>query len=136
MGINPEKLQQINTVLVIDDDDNWCFISQRVLKKAGVGKQILTASNGLEGIQKLMGINAEGEKLPDLIFLDIKMPVMDGFEFLDELSKSTELDLRHTRIYICTSSFHHQDREKADLFGVAGFITKPLTEDILKEILV
>jgi CheY-like chemotaxis protein len=135
MNKDAEKLQQIDTVLVVDDDDNWCYLSKRILQKAGVGKQILTAHNGLEGIKKLQTLTARGEKLPELIFLDIKMPVMDGFEFLEELAHSADLNISHTKIFICSSSYHVQDRERANQYPVAGFITKPLTPDILKNIL-
>jgi CheY-like chemotaxis protein len=132
---SPERLQQIDTVLVVDDDDNWCYLSKRILQKAGVGKQIMTAQNGLDAMNKMQALVANGEKLPDLIFLDIKMPVMDGFEFLDEITKSTELFPAYTRIFLCSSSIHFKDKERADSYPVAGFITKPLTPEILKSIL-
>jgi CheY-like chemotaxis protein len=130
-----QERQPIDTVLVVDDDDNWCYLSKRILQKAGVGKQVLTAQNGLEAITKLRTLASGGEKLPELVFLDIKMPVMDGFEFLDEIVKSTDLNLSHTRIFMCSSSFHFKDRERANQYPVAGFITKPLTPEVLKNIL-
>jgi CheY-like chemotaxis protein len=133
---NLEKMQQINTVLVVDDDADWCFLAKIILKKAGVGKQIITAQNGLEGIKTLQAIVISGQRLPELIFLDIKMPVMDGFEFLEQTTKSADLDLSRTRIFVCSSSFHPKDKERANLYPVAGFISKPLTQEILKGILV
>ena len=132
---SPKQINQIATVMVVDDDDNWCFLSRRMLQKAGVGKQIITANNGLEAIKKLQALLANGDKLPDLIFLDIKMPVMDGFEFLDEITKWEALSPIHTRIFMCSSSVHYKDKERADRYPVAGFITKPLTPEILKSIL-
>ena len=130
-----QERQAINTVLVVDDDDNWCYLSKRILQKAGIGKEVITAHNGLEAITRLRTLAAAGKKLPDLVFLDIKMLVMDGFEFLDEIVKSTELDLSKTRIFMCSSSFHHKDRERANQYPVAGFITKPLTQEVLNNIL-
>jgi CheY-like chemotaxis protein len=127
--------QQVNTVLVVDDDDNWCFVAKKLLKREGVGKEVITASNGLNALQKLQAITANGGKLPELIFLDIKMPVMNGFEFLDEVTKLEELDLSQTRIYVCSSSVNSKDKEKADLYPVAGYIPKPLTQEILRDIL-
>ena len=128
-------MPQIETVLVIDDDDNFCFLTRLLLQDAGVGKRVITASNGLEAIKKLRAMAAGGEKLPELIFLDIKMPVMDGFEFLDQLTKSPELPLHDTRIFMSTSSFLPRDKEKASHYPIAGFITKPLTEEALIDIL-
>src|SRR5215217_4411570 len=134
MDKTTQEQQAISTVLVVDDDDNWCYLSKRILQKAGIGKEVLTAHNGLEAITRLRTLAAGGEKLPDLVFLDIKMPVMDGFEFLDEIMKSTELNLSQTRIFMCSSSFHHKDRERANQYPVAGFITKPLTQEVLNNI--
>lgn len=131
---NSENGQQIDTVMVVDDDDNWCFISKKILQKAGIGKQILTASNGLEALKMLQDLADNGSKLPELIFLDIKMPVMDGFGFLDEATKSAEIDLSSTRIFVCSSSFLTKDKEKAKLYPVEDFITKPLTLEILQNI--
>jgi len=132
---NAEQYLQAGTILVVDDDDNWCFISKRLFKKAGVGNQVITASNGLDALNKLQALAANGEILPALIFLDIKMPVMDGFEFLEEVTKSAELDISSTRIFLCSSSQHPTDKERAKLYPVAGFISKPLTQENLKVIM-
>ncbi|MHC2990143.1 hypothetical protein OB13_00475 [Pontibacter sp. HJ8] len=121
--------------MVVDDDENWCFIAKKLLQKAGVGQEIITSKNGLEAYQLLRAISEKGEKMPDMIFLDIKMPVMDGFGFLDEVTKSAELDLRHSKIFICSSSLHPKDKERALLYPVVDFITKPLTQETLDELL-
>jgi CheY-like chemotaxis protein len=125
----------INRILVVDDDENWCFISKRMLKKAGEGMEITTAKNGLQALEYLQTLLDKGDKLPELIFLDIKMPVMDGFEFLEEISKSESIDLKDTRIIICSSSMHPKDQERSTLYPVDGFINKPFTAEILNEIL-
>lgn len=135
MNIKPEKRQQIDTVLVVDDDDNWCFVSKKILQKAGIGKEIITVNNGQEALDMVRALASEGKKLPDVIFLDIKMPVMDGFQFLDVATKSKDLDLSRTKIFVCSSSFLSKDKERANLYPVAGFITKPLTMETLKDIL-
>ncbi len=132
---NPDNSPQVDTLLVIDDDDNWCFISKRLLRKVNACNNIITAQNGLNGIENLKDLAAKGAPLPAVIFLDIKMPVMDGFEFLRMLAETPDLDLSHTRIYICSSSLHPRDRERVALFNVAGFLTKPLTEATIQEIL-
>jgi len=133
---NPALKSQIDSVLIIDDDADWCFIAKMILQRAGFGKNVITANNGQEGLKILRTMSEKGEKLPDIIFLDIKMPVLDGFEFLEAITKLTEPDLSRTRIYICSSSSHPKDKEKANLYPIAGFIPKPLTVDILRGILV
>jgi CheY-like chemotaxis protein len=128
------EIPQIATVLVVDDDPNWCYVTRLLLEDEGVGQQILTAPNGLEALKKLQTMAANGENLPELIFLDIKMPVMDGFEFLEEIAKAPALNLTRTRIFIYTSSFLPKDKERARQYPVSGFITKPLTEEKLRDI--
>lgn len=120
--------------MVVDDDEDYCFVTKKILQKAGIEK-IITASNGLEALKKLRKITARGDKLPDLIFLDLNMPIMNGFEFLEEASKADELDLSQTRIFITTSSVLAKDKERANNYPIAGFISKPLTQKILGEIL-
>lgn len=130
-----EAMPQIDKVLVVDDDDNWCFVTKILLEDSGVGKQILTAQNGEEAINLLKAIAANEESMPELIILDIKMPVMDGFEFLDEVVNSEEFDLAQTKIFLSSSSSHIKDKEKAKEYPIAGFVKKPLTEEFLREIL-
>ncbi len=132
---NLEEMPQIETVLVVDDDDNFCFLTKLLLREAGVGNRVITAGNGLEAMHTLRAMAAGGEKLPELILLDIKMPVMDGFEFLDQLAQSPELSLHGTRIFMSTSSFLPRDKERASGYPIAGFLTKPLTEESLHEVL-
>jgi CheY-like chemotaxis protein len=110
-------------------------VTKLLLEDEGVGNQILSAHNGLEALKKIQTMAASGEKLPELIFLDIKMPVMDGFEFLDQLALLPEIDLSQTRIFMYTSSFLAKDKERAKQYPVSGFITKPLTEEKLRDIL-
>lgn len=124
------------TFMVVDDDLDYLFITEILLKKSGVVKQIITASNGLEALEKLREIAAAGEKNPAIIFLDLKMPVMDGFEFLEEITSSSELDLSQTKIFVTTSSVLPKDKEKAFTYSIAGFVPKPLNQDILKEVLI
>ncbi|GHA80922.1 response regulator [Pontibacter akesuensis] len=131
----PDQFPQVESILVIDDDDNWCFVTKRLLIRANACNTILTAQNGLEALRKLEELTAQGENMPDIIFLDIKMPVMDGFGFLSALESNAHLDLSQTKIYICSSSLHPKDKETAARYKVAGFINKPLTKDTLQHIL-
>lgn len=127
-------MQQEYTVMVVDDDEDYCFVTKKILRKAGIEK-IVTASNGLEALKKLRKISTSGDKLPGLIFLDLNMPIMNGFEFLEEERKSDELDLGQTRIFITTSSVLPKDKERANNYPIDGFISKPLTQQVLGEIL-
>ena len=130
-----EELPEIKTILVVDDDEGWCFLVRKLLERIGFRKKIITAKNGQVAIEKMKTLTVEGERLPEIIFLDVKMPVMDGFEFLEEVTKSGEFDLNRTRIFMCTSSMLAKDKERAYLYPISGIITKPLTPGILSDIL-
>lgn len=95
-------MKPIERILVIDDDANIVFLTKRLLSSVGIGKQIDTAYNGVEGLAQIREAAAQG-LLPQLILLDIKMPVMDGFTFMDELLK-LKLNLTDTRIVLLSSS--------------------------------
>lgn len=124
------------TVMVVDDDEDYLYITEIILQRAGIVNRIITASNGLKALEMLRGIAAAGGNNPTVIFLDLKMPVMDGFGFLEEATSSTELNLDQTRIYVTTSSVLPKDKEKALAYPIAGFIPKPLNQNILREILI
>lgn len=128
-------MQQEYTILVVDDDDDYCFVTKMILQQAGIKQEIITASNGLEALEMLHKLNESGKKLPVLVFLDLKMPIMDGFEFLEEATKLAVLNFNSTRVYINTSSVLPKDKEKVSNYPIAGFIPKPLNQEILKEIL-
>ncbi|GAB3819143.1 hypothetical protein GCM10028895_17170 [Pontibacter rugosus] len=88
-------MQSYNTpldlVLLVDDDDTTNFLNQRLLNEMNISKEIKVLKNGKEAIDYLVKaygpVQIDGFKRPDIIFLDIKMPVMDGFTFLDEYQK-------------------------------------------------
>ena len=121
----------LNTVLIVDDDATARFLIERILRRVGVSQQILTASNGQEALTVL---NQIGPSCPELILLDINMPLMNGFEFLQALQHSTLAPLP-AKIVLLSSSSNPRDVELAKKYSVAAFLPKPLTEDKLRMVL-
>lgn len=111
-------------IVLIDDDNIFNFISNRVIKSSGIANNITTFSSAK---QALVFFSESKKNCSDIILLDIRMPEMDGFEFLE---KFIGLECLGTNVYMLTSSMDYKDKEKASTFFlVKGFLSKPLTED-------
>ena len=126
-------MKKINQILVVEDDWVARFLIERELKKADITENILTATNGEQALQVLKEVCLT-ETCPELILLDINMPLMDGFEFLEQLP-SLKLYPFPGKIFLLSSSSNPKDLEKARQFPVAGYLSKPLTQEMLTTIL-
>ena len=126
-------MEQLNKVLIVDDDLVARFLVERILVKKNISKQIITAANGEEALAILNNISSQ-ENYPDLILLDIKMPVMDGFEFLEALQHS-DLSSLPIKIVLLTSSHNQKDVERAKNYSVAAYLIKPLIDENLSTII-
>lgn len=130
----------LNLILLVDDDDTTNFLNRRLLEEMKVAKKIMICRNGREAIEYLSGAcsNESGSEktCPDLIFLDIKMPVMDGFSFLDEY-QSRNLDSKdHVIIMMLTSSASFYDLERLKNYNrVKKHYSKTLTKHDVQEVL-
>lgn len=110
-------------IFLVDDDPINNLINRRLLGKTGIGNQIEEYLSAQEALEKLKSLPEKGSLL---IFLDIKMPVMNGWEFLEEYK--TQFPHRDDKIVILSSSIDFLDRQKAlDYPIVSGFLEKPLS---------
>ena len=114
------------------------MICKKLTVKSGISDDIIVCYNGAEAIDQLQVLLAE-RKLPDLILLDLNMPVMNGWEFLDEFLKFKAIHQLEIPIFIISSTVHSQDIVKASTYScVRKFFVKPLViEDfeIIKSLL-
>jgi len=133
--------QKLNCVLLVDDNESDNFIHKRVLVKAGITNHIEIATNGQEALDFLTttrkGDPSEKRYLqPELIFLDINMPVMDGWEFLEEYQKLDDIQKGRAVFIMLTTSCNPADRARAELIiGHDCFRYKPLTIRMINDIL-
>lgn len=124
-------MKRVDSVLLVDDDPICNFISSTLLRHLHVAKDIHTASNGKEALRFLKE-NAAIKTVtvfPEIIFLDLNMPVMDGFDFLEQLNKTMPAYANVSKIYILTSSESPLDIDRCRYYDIAGYISKPLNEE-------
>ncbi|MFC0515482.1 response regulator [Mucilaginibacter angelicae] len=132
MNINNKAI----SVLLVDDDEINNFISIKLIKKALLNTEIMACLNGKYAIEQLSDIQRKDpNKLPDYILLDINMPIMNGWEFLDEYKRLNLDPLGKSKIYIISSSVFSNDINKARSYPlVKDFISKPLNVEKIKEL--
>lgn len=124
---------KIETACIIDDDPIFVFGSKILLNRNDFSNSILVSDNGQQGINDLQEYVKTTLKLPEVIFLDLNMPVMDGWEFLDSFNSFFKES--KTKIYILSSSIDSRDIERSKEYAlVEGFIAKPLTDKIILEL--
>ncbi|MBB6501317.1 response regulator [Pedobacter cryoconitis] len=120
-------------LLVIDDDDINIFIIKKIVEKTGYEAKMVAQTNGQLAIDYLKELIDTNQLLPHLILIDINMPVLNGWEFLEAYEKlgiETEIDM-----YMLSSSVYENDIEKAKTYKtVKGFISKPLSIERLIEL--
>ncbi|MBX9853200.1 MAG: response regulator [Cytophagaceae bacterium] len=129
-----EILNAIHRVLLIDDDEVTNFLNSKVIEKAGIAKNISVATNGRKALDIIGEICASENACPELIFLDLNMPVMNGFEFLDKYERMEFSNKHKIKIIVLTSSSNPEDMRKIKERNLSYFI-KPLSEEKIMEIL-
>jgi CheY-like chemotaxis protein len=122
-------MSKINSILLVEDDSITNFINERLLNKLDIADSIKIALNGFEAITFIKDCLARSGNCPQLIFLDINMPVMDGFEFLNEFRNLSFRGKEDVVIVVLTTSTNLNDIEKLKGSGNTDFINKPLTRD-------
>ncbi len=124
------------SILLVDDDEINNFISIKLIKKALVYTEINACLDGSYAIDQLLEIQAKDpDQLPDYILLDINMPIMNGWEFLDEYKRLGIDPNGRSKIYIISSSVFSNDISKAKSYDlVQDFISKPLNVEKIKEL--
>ena len=124
----------VDLVLIVEDNPIDVFINTRVVEQSGLAKEVLAIQSAREALE-FLNQRAVNSELPDLIFLDIRMPDLDGFEFLQEFSELPQRVLELSKIVMLSSTIDPIELEKArNSQFVLAFIPKPLTRDKIIEL--
>jgi CheY-like chemotaxis protein len=127
---------KLNSVLLIDDDEPTNFLNKMILEGTDCAKDIHVMESGESALDYLKNACTENHNPPDLIFLDINMPAMNGWEFLEKYSRLDSKHKANVVVVMLTTSLNPDDRAMASKIpDVSGFETKPLTDEKLNAIL-
>ena len=131
-----EPLYKYQVVMLIDDNELDNFINQKIIESSLFSKKIYVNSSGVSALEFLKNLlvaeKLVSDLMPAVIFIDINMPLMDGFQFIDEYLKLPKNTKRKTKLIILTSSINPSDREMSVKYGdIITFINKPLNEESL-----
>ncbi|HET9054972.1 MAG TPA: response regulator [Cyclobacteriaceae bacterium] len=123
-------------VLLVDDDPIFNFLHTRMLSLGGLAREVHTALNGRQALDLLNGYFSGTASLPDAVLLDLTMPELDGFGFLEALRKLNVPGIEDVKIVVITSSINPQDIERVRELGVMHYLIKPVTLEKLRDVLV
>ena len=130
--------EKFKCTLVVDDDPISCFINQKIIELTAITQHVKIVHNGEEALKfiwRSIEEPLEQRVLPDLIFLDLNMPVMNGFEFLSVFQDLPKTYRKEVKIVVLTSSNNIVDRNRAKHFNVERYINKPLTIESARSLL-
>ncbi|MFM8740065.1 MAG: response regulator [Cytophagales bacterium] len=125
--------KKYKTVMLIDDNEIDNLINQKMIEAAAIAENIYThtgAKSAIEFLKNIEKTDLAHMVLPDIIFLDIDMPLMDGFQFLEEFEKLAAATKKNSRIVMLTSSINPQDFVRSKKYpNVKLYLNKPLSHD-------
>ena len=128
-------MKRINRILLVDDDEPTNFLNKHIINKYELAEEIVVKHNGAEALEYLTSAVDGKYPTPDIILLDINMPVMDGWEFIDEYKNVDEAIRAKVIVFMLTTSLNPDDEAKAaTIKEINAFLNKPLTQKEILEI--
>ncbi len=129
-------MNKVNTSCIIDDDPIFVYGTKRIMKEIDFCNTILEYSNGQDAIEGLTELLKDGKELPKVIFLDLNMPIMNGWEFLEDFVNIPHPFKDQVIIYILSSSVDPRDLTRIRHYeSVSNYILKPISSKDLKNVL-
>ena len=125
--------RKLNCVLLVDDSDSTNYVNEKIVNRANITNKVVAKESGMDALEYLK--TTCDNEYPELIFLDINMPGMNGWEFLEAYEKLEKRNNGLLVVVMLTTSLNPDDRTKAVRLGYVGdFINKPLNTDKVLEI--
>lgn len=129
-------MNQVKTVTLVDDDDVFVFLTTKAIEQTSLVDLIKVFGNGLDALNFLKENKNNVDALPEIILLDLSMPIMNGWQFLEEYAKLNPTIGKKITIYICSSSISPDDITRAKTISeVSDYIIKPITKEKLIDML-
>jgi CheY-like chemotaxis protein len=128
-------IKKINKIMIVDDNEFDCYITSKIINNVDEKIDIMEFNSSLTAIQYLEEFQNSPEKLPDLIFLDIYMPLLDGFGFIDKFNQFSEVIKTHTKICILSTTVDDLYINKAKLNSSILYSGKPITNEFFQSII-
>ena len=126
----------LKTLTLVDDDDISVFLTTKIIEQTNLVDLIKVFGNGLDAINFLKENKNNVDALPDIILLDLNMPIMNGWQFLEKYNKLNPTIGKKITIYICSSSISPDDITRAKTISeVSDYIIKPITKDKLIDLI-
>lgn len=126
----------LNHIVLIEDNETTSFLNNRLLSRLGVARQVSSFSKADEALDFLWGAQAhDTQAVPDLVFVDLKMPGMSGFDFLERYSQLPADAQARTVVAVLTTSMHGADTARVAQYPNVEYLTKPLTEEKMQRLL-
>ena len=132
-GFNGNNMRKCNSIFLIDDSELDNYANRRLIEKLDITSDLKIFKNGLEAVNYFK-ILSQIDSLPDLILLDLSMPVMDGFSFLKTFRDMRIKNSEKIKIVVLSSSSSPVDIQKAQALGCDEYLEKPLSKENIREI--
>ncbi|MFD1871648.1 response regulator [Hymenobacter bucti] len=129
-------MEVLNHIVLVDDNETTSFLNNRLLSRLALAKKVSTFMRAEEASHFLWG-DAQAALQPavDLVFVDLKMPGMSGFDFLEQYSQLPTVVQERTVVAVLTTSMHSADTARVAQYPNVEYLTKPLTEEKLQRLL-
>ena len=128
-------IKKINKIMIVDDNEFDCYITSKIINNVDEKIDIMEFNSSLTAIQFLEEFQNSPDKLPDLIFLDIYMPLLDGFGFIDKFNLLSDVLKNHTKICILSTTVDDLYIHKAKLYSSILYSSKPITNEFFQSII-